>query len=162
MVDANARGASQRRVDEAIGLLTAAGGPEAYLHGVAGEGRSLGLRPVHSLFYSVSQRGALARSFWWMRKGLPPGSLADDGRDRHREWRREYRRANRPWKNNAPQLAVEMALHEESERRALQGELAALEAAWKEAEEIARIADSLLDDPPGEPAGSFPTDTPHT
>ncbi|HEU4752212.1 MAG TPA: hypothetical protein VFU47_03815, partial [Armatimonadota bacterium] len=76
--------------------------------------------------------------------------------------RREYRRANRPWKNNAPQLAVEMALHEESERRALEGELAALEAAWREAEEIAHIADSLLDDPPGGPVGSFPTDIPHT
>jgi hypothetical protein len=40
-------------------------------------------------------------------------------------------------------LALEMALHEESERVALQGELAALETAWREAEEIAAIADSL-------------------
>lgn len=43
-------------------------------------------------------------------------------------------------------LALEMALNEESERRALEGELAALEAAWREAEEIAAIADAL----PGE------------
>ncbi len=42
-------------------------------------------------------------------------------------------------------LALEMALHEESERRAMQGELAALETAWREAEEIARISDSLLE-----------------
>ena len=41
-------------------------------------------------------------------------------------------------------LALEMALHEEEERRALQGELKALEAAWKQAEEIAAISDSLL------------------
>ncbi|MGD2154563.1 MAG: hypothetical protein PVG79_14935 [Gemmatimonadales bacterium] len=41
-------------------------------------------------------------------------------------------------------LALEMAAHEESERRAMEGELAALEAAWREAEEIAAIADSLL------------------
>jgi hypothetical protein len=40
-------------------------------------------------------------------------------------------------------LALEMALHEESERRALEGELAILEDAWKEAEEIASLADSL-------------------
>jgi hypothetical protein len=40
-------------------------------------------------------------------------------------------------------LALEMALHEEDERRAMEGELAALEARWREAEEIARIADSL-------------------
>lgn len=41
-------------------------------------------------------------------------------------------------------LALEMALHEEAERRALEGELVQLEEAWKEAEEIAAIADNLL------------------
>jgi hypothetical protein len=41
-------------------------------------------------------------------------------------------------------LAFEMALHEEAERRALEGELAELERAWREAEEIAHIADNLL------------------
>ncbi len=41
-------------------------------------------------------------------------------------------------------LALEMALHEEQERRALQGELWLLERAWEEAEEIAAISDSLL------------------
>lgn len=41
-------------------------------------------------------------------------------------------------------LALEMALHEEQERRALQGELRTLEAAWKHAEEIAAISDNLL------------------
>lgn len=48
-------------------------------------------------------------------------------------------------------LALEMALHDESERRAMQGELAALEAAWKQAEEIADIADKLPDVPAPEP-----------
>jgi hypothetical protein len=41
-------------------------------------------------------------------------------------------------------LALEMAAHEEQERRAMEGELAALEAAWREAEEIAAIADDLV------------------
>lgn len=41
-------------------------------------------------------------------------------------------------------LALEMALHEERERRALEGELWILEQAWREAEEIAGIADNLL------------------
>jgi hypothetical protein len=41
-------------------------------------------------------------------------------------------------------LALEMALHEEQERQALEGELWRLERAWKEAEEIAAISDSLL------------------
>ncbi len=41
-------------------------------------------------------------------------------------------------------LALEMAAHEESERRALEGELALLEQEWREAEEVASIADRLL------------------
>jgi hypothetical protein len=45
-------------------------------------------------------------------------------------------------------LALEMALHEESERRVLQGELALLAGAWREAEEIAAIADALPGDAP--------------
>jgi hypothetical protein len=41
-------------------------------------------------------------------------------------------------------LALEIAAHEASEARALEGELESLIAAWREAEEIARIADNLL------------------
>ena len=41
-------------------------------------------------------------------------------------------------------LALEMAAHEETERRAFEGELELLEEAWREAEEIAAIADRLL------------------
>ncbi len=58
------------------------------------------------------------------------------------------------WKKSTPppvvslpaptRLAIEMALHEEQEMRALQGELWRLERAWEEAEEIAGIADNLL------------------
>ena len=50
-------------------------------------------------------------------------------------------------------LALEMALHDEQERRALEGELAGLEAAWRQAEEIAAIADALPDglEPPEPP-----------
>jgi hypothetical protein len=52
-------------------------------------------------------------------------------------------------KYDAPiRLALEMAAHEQSERTALEGELALLRNAWKEAEEIAAIADDLLP-PPG-------------
>ena len=41
-------------------------------------------------------------------------------------------------------VALEMALHEDAERQALAGQLALLTAAWREAEEIAAIADSLF------------------
>ncbi len=41
-------------------------------------------------------------------------------------------------------LALEMAAHEETERHALQGHLKWLERRWRDAEEIAEIADNLL------------------
>ena len=40
-------------------------------------------------------------------------------------------------------LALEMLVHEDDERRAFEGELHTLEQRWKDAEEIAAIADSL-------------------
>jgi hypothetical protein len=41
-------------------------------------------------------------------------------------------------------LALEMASHEESEKRAMEGELYLLEDAWREAEEIAAISDDMF------------------
>ena len=41
-------------------------------------------------------------------------------------------------------LALEMSAHEESERRALEGELAALTEAWQAAESVASIADNMF------------------
>lgn len=46
--------------------------------------------------------------------------------------------------NEPRRLALEMLVHEESERRWLAGELAALEAEWQRADEIAAIADGLV------------------
>ena len=41
-------------------------------------------------------------------------------------------------------LALEMSLHEDDERRALEGELSVLEARWREAEEVAAISDDMF------------------
>jgi len=41
-------------------------------------------------------------------------------------------------------LAMEMALFEEEERRAMEGELDRLVDAWREAEEMAAISDNLI------------------
>lgn len=41
-------------------------------------------------------------------------------------------------------MALEMAAHEETERQALEGELKTLEREWKDAEEIAAIADNMF------------------
>jgi hypothetical protein len=41
-------------------------------------------------------------------------------------------------------LALEMAANEDTERRAMEGELIELERAWRDAEEVAAIADGLF------------------
>jgi hypothetical protein len=69
---------------------------------------------------------ARAAGLSWVGAGLDPGSLF------LKRMAAEVR------------LALEMSVHEETERRALEGELAILEEAWREAEEVASIADRLL------------------
>ncbi|HSG82242.1 MAG TPA: hypothetical protein VLC48_08335 [Gemmatimonadota bacterium] len=70
-------------------------------------------------------------------------SAAENGADRFRSF--VHGDATKVAKMHATvRLALEMAAHEDSERRAFEGELALLEEAWREAEEIAGIADRLL------------------
>ena len=61
-----------------------------------------------------------------------------------RDWQRAGRRMTLALLPAESRLALEMAVSEDLERRALEGELAGLEHAWREAEEIAAIADALL------------------
>jgi hypothetical protein len=49
--------------------------------------------------------------------------------------------------SSTERLALEMSVHEETERRAMEGELAVLEAAWRDAEIIAAISDDELTPP---------------
>ena len=52
---------------------------------------------------------------------------------------------NRIWRNGGViWLGIEMVVNEENERHALESELALLEEAWKDAEEVASIADRLM------------------
>lgn len=53
------------------------------------------------------------------------------------------------WIPEVDRLALEMAANEDAERQALAGELAQLEEAWREADEVAAIADHLLDEEVG-------------
>lgn len=136
MVHVNARGASKSRLDEALRIIGDAGGAEPFLRGVAGREPSLGLPALIDFRATASLRrfrGALRGE---LVPALPtevwPGRAARDPKAR----------MSRP-----EALAFEMALQEEAERRALEGELAQLEAAWREADEIADIADRLPDDP---------------
>jgi hypothetical protein len=106
----------------------------------------------------------LQRSFTGINKaGARASDVADGVRlieevgdpARFGEWAAGQRRAwsaQQLWGDNgdltqiprAARLAFEMALNEDAERRALEGELALLEAAWRDAEEVAHIADNLL------------------
>lgn len=82
-------------------------------------------RSRHALIARLTDHGRLTF--------LPHAAPARDDRDER-------------WLGYLPlekRLALEMALNEEVERRAMEGELALLEAAWRDAERIAAIADSL-------------------
>ncbi|CAN5810259.1 hypothetical protein BH23GEM8_BH23GEM8_13980 [soil metagenome] len=133
LVGANRRGASGGQVDSALRNLEAAGSRESFFRTVTAlEGGLFNQALLHNQ-NRIPDIGAswrrLAGSFRGERiaggtVALPPRQIP------------------------APlRLALEMSLHEESERRALEGEMAELEQAWREAEEIAAIADALPDDP---------------
>lgn len=105
-------------------------------------------RLIGAIMPKMNRRGGKARTVQDAvgeieREGHPDSFLADvvTG-DRFRDKKGIPGYVN---KMPAPtKLALEMALHEETERRALEGELWLLERAWEEAEEIAAISDSLL------------------
>lgn len=65
-------------------------------------------------------------------------------RFRGRRMLAKYRRVGAMSLVPIERLALEMAVHEEAERRALEGELARLAEEWKEAEEVAAIADNMF------------------
>lgn len=132
--------ASHAEVQHAIAKLDEAGDPEGYFSRVASLamrtswGRfpdATGTDSPGSLRGSFSERLALQlanRSFWGR------GGTGSD------EQTPLYRLPA------VDRLALEMAANEDIERRALLGELDALHAAWKDAEEIAAIADELFAD----------------
>lgn len=111
----NRFGGKRAEIADAVRAIESAGSSERFLR-QAGRASS-GL--IRSMTAGVSPRKARARQMEFNKYGL--FSLPASQR-----------------------LALEMALHEEAERRALEGELAQLEEAWREAEEVAAIADNLL------------------
>jgi len=123
MAQANRRGGGRRAVHAAVARIEEAGHPEAFLPRAA----DLALRDVSKLPRSKKK---VTERLWANEKRMAhiaqplAGSLAGLKVD--------------------VRLAIEMATHEQAEREALEGELKELEARWREAEEIARIADSLL------------------
>ncbi len=129
------------RADEAIGLLERAGGAESFIRGVVQREPLLATRP------DKWERG---RSPYAVPE-LLERRMADDLPPAVRKHALTRNPADALGKVEA--LALEMALHDERERRAMEGELAALEDEWREAELLARIADALPGEPPEDSAG---------
>jgi hypothetical protein len=135
MVGVNAAGATPRVVEHALDELARAGSADAYLGRLAEQHTTLEL-----------PRGTAPRphrwDLYWTRRadmeGIPPAE-----RDAWLSRTVSGRIAGEAYGGLVRGLALEVALHEAEERRALEGELALLESAWKEAEALAAIADGL-------------------
>ena len=115
MAHANRRGGAAWAVRKAVARIEDAGHPEAFLPKAA-EAALRDLRQSKKREWSPKKIEKMGKPL--------PGSLAGLKVDMR--------------------LAIEMATHEQAEREALEGELKELEARWREAEEIARIADNLF------------------
>ncbi|HSA56209.1 MAG TPA: hypothetical protein VLE53_10910 [Gemmatimonadaceae bacterium] len=123
MPKVNAGGASRRRVQDAVQRIERVGDPGRFLEQLAGTAPR------------TSQRLVEVEGSWWR------GERWDGG------WG-SRRAKGKPAMGLTgleleTRLAIEMAVNEEHERAALEGELALLELEWKDAEEIAAIADRL-------------------
>lgn len=131
MMDFNRAGATKTDIDRALAAIQDAGGAEEFTRRTADAGAAI-VRPprlggARGATYSLRQIAGTFRG-----EILPVV-----------KYRNPFFDEARPQLSKTDALALEMSLQEDSERRALEGELAALEAAWREAEEIARIADAL-------------------
>ena len=136
---ANRFGGNKQTVAQAVGTIEESGGTEGFLDriskvaAVTTRGLERNRRPDGS--WVIESSGFAGWS------GIQIGS-------RRRRFGRGF--TNADWStglfglNSVQRLALEMALHEDAERAALEGELSELERAWQEAEEIAGISDNLL------------------
>jgi hypothetical protein len=97
---------------------------------------------------SGGSRADVSRAVSYLEESTDPKRLFRRAVDtiERREHDRLFNKKSNLLKNlpTAGRLALEMAAHEDSERRALEGELYILEEAWREAEVIAGIADDMF------------------
>jgi hypothetical protein len=122
----NRFGGSKATVQDAVGEIERAGGSEGYLARLAQRSAGPASDPMEARIVPEFGGWSGVRRSRRNRRAMESGLFALPREER---------------------LAFEMALHEEAERRAMQGELTELETAWRNAEEIAGIADSLLVSP---------------
>jgi hypothetical protein len=136
LVRINRAGANDRILEHAVRTVEAAGGADQMLHGAGAQGYGLAAPDV-ALGELMPTFSAVLRA---MRLKAPPPP-------------RPPTPDITPLHATSSALALEIALHDETERRAMEGELPMLEAMWRDAEEIASIADRL---PDGLPPSDLP------
>jgi hypothetical protein len=125
----NHGGAGRQALKDALRMIDGAGGPDAFIAREAGERWHLGRSDVaHGEAFPAIR--ALGRRIFQPGAQVPGRALPP---------------LKQLYTSPVRAVALEMSLHEETERRAMEGELAALEAMWRQAEEIAAIADRLPD-----------------
>ncbi|MES2177032.1 MAG: hypothetical protein V4550_04130 [Gemmatimonadota bacterium] len=90
----------------------------------------------------LEQIAVASTEFWTLDRERQ--ALFDGRRFKMHERHRPPNRAGIGRIDPVKRLAIEMALHESAEQKAIDGDLAELEASWRAAEEIAGIADDLL------------------
>jgi hypothetical protein len=102
-------------------------------------------KEVQAAVGRIEERGDAEQYLRWLARNLKEVRSRRRFRDPVTGGRRNPANAidTLAWQGVEACLAVEMAVNEENERIALEGELSLLEDAWKEAEEIASIADGL-------------------
>lgn len=115
MAQANRRGGNKRVIRAAVARIEEAGHPDVYLPRAA--------REAERDFLASGKTNLSEKKLKSLSKPIP-GSLSGLPKD--------------------VRLAVEMATQEQAEREAMEGELKGLEAMWREADEIAHIADNLF------------------
>ena len=132
--------ASHAEVSHAIAKLDDAGDPEGYFTRVA----SLAMRTSWGRFPDAKDEGRAISRADRSRKGSRCSSPIDRSGDAAAPAATSRRRSSVC--PAVDRLALEMAANEDIERKAMMGELEALHAAWRDAEEIAAIADELFAD----------------
>jgi hypothetical protein len=149
MVDYNSKGASQKDVADALRVIEEAGSSDALIARIGAANRVI-IPPGLALQRRQRRERRASRGRIGPRKilGTFRGERLDIERDGTTLVGRARQQQPQQYLPRTEALALEMALHDEAERRAMEGELEILEDAWREAEQIARIADALPDEPP--------------
>ena len=147
----NGRGGSKQQVHEAVRRIELSGGPERFLRSVAQQRPenviASALRMTNEYLDKVAETiGPRALPGVHVVGPRPAMAGAEELGPNFHLHRHYTPVAWGPLQHLAPatRLAVEMAVNEDAERGAMEGELELLEMAWRDAEEIASVADDLL------------------